>query len=81
MELSENAHHYSKRSVSNSRYVNLKAWIGQKKDTSKESLYALKLNFGPEALSKFEKDLSILGCFSHVCVLDTERKFIEIQLL
>lgn len=81
VELCENTQHYSKESVRGNGYVNLNAWIGPCEDTRKEYLYDFKLNFGPKALSRYEKDLCILECFSHVCVLDAGREFIEIQLL
>lgn len=81
VELSENEQHYSFRSVSKNRYVNLNAWISTAKNPGSESLYILRLNFGPKALSRFSRNLSILEYFSHVCVLDTEREFIELQLL
>ena len=81
VELSENTKHYSVKSVNENRYVNLNAWISTEKDTSKESLYVLRLNFGPKALNRFAKGISILECFSHICMLDTDREYIEIQLL
>ncbi|MFV0394877.1 MAG: hypothetical protein ACK5LC_10860 [Coprobacillaceae bacterium] len=79
--MSEDEEHYSKKSVNDNRYVFLNAWIGEIANTRKESLYTMRLNFGPKALGRFTRNLPIEKYLSHVCTLDVKQKIIELQLL
>ncbi len=74
--------YYTKKSVHDNRYVPLKAYFGEDGQTE----YELILYFGPKALSRYARDLSILECIpatnaAEWFAVDIEQLKIEIQLL
>ena len=73
---------YSKQFVNDNRYVPLVAYIG--KDGQSE--YQLILYFGPKALSRSARELSIEECIpdtdaSEWFTIDVQQQKIEIQML
>lgn len=78
----ESNSYYTKKSVNDNRYVPLLAYVGK----DGQSQYELILHFGPEALSRYDRDLSIMECIpdgnaSEWFSIDVQQEKIEIQLL
>lgn len=74
--------YYTKKSVNDNRYVPLLAYIGKDGQTK----YEVILHFGPKALSRYTRDLSITDCIpdtnaSEWFTIDVQQKKIELQLL
>jgi hypothetical protein len=72
---------YSKKFVNSKRRVVMKAFAGQ----TGQDLYELTLRFGPKALSRYSRDLSIKECVpdieeSNWLEIDIENKKIVVQL-
>ena len=73
---------YTKKFVNDNRYVPLLAYIGKGGDYQ----YELILHFGPKALSRYARDLSIIECIpdtdaSEWFSIDVQQQKIEIKLL
>jgi len=74
--------YFSKKFVNDNRYILLKAYFGNEGQTE----YEFILYFGPKALSRYARDLTILECIpdtdaSEWFFIDVQNKKIEIQLL
>ena len=74
--------YYTKKFVNDNRYVPLLAYVG-KDGTGK---FEVILYFGPQALSRYARDLSITECIpdtaaSEWFAIDVQQQKIEIQLL
>jgi hypothetical protein len=79
--LSQPESQYSKKHVNETRSVALKAFIGKDGQTE----YELILKFGPKALSRYERDLSIEQCIPDPekagwLVIDITKRIIKLQL-
>ncbi|MBO9204553.1 MULTISPECIES: hypothetical protein [Niastella] len=73
---------YTKKFINDKRYLPLQAYVGNDGGTK----YKLILHFGPKALSRFARDLSIAECIpdthaSEWFTIDVQNQTIEIQLL
>ncbi len=79
--LSEPDIYYSRKYINDNRQVRLKAFVGEDGQT----VYELTLKFGPKALSRCARGLSIRECVPTADTkdwfsIDFEEKRIEIQL-
>lgn len=75
---------YTQKSVNDKRHITLKAFISKGKQAAGE--YELILYFGPKALSRYARELSIIECIpgtdaSKWFYIDVQKQTIEIQLL
>ncbi len=79
--LSQPESNYSQKFVNDNRHVKLKAFIGKDGQTE----YELILKFGPQALSRYARNLDIYACVPspdrlNCFYIDTKRNRIELQL-
>lgn len=79
--LPDSVEDYSKKFVNSKRQVVMRAFAGQ----TGQDLYELTLRFGPKALSRYSRDLSLEECVpdieeSNWLAVDIESKKIVVQL-